>query len=99
MRFMKRWLAYLLLVMVLVFGVLFTVQNTATAPLDLFLIQLPEQRVALWLLLSFALGGAIGMLIVMLPLKSRLLLLQRKLSRQERELSKLRSTALSSSQP
>ncbi len=95
MRSLKRLLAVLLLLVILMLGVLFSVQNTATAPLDLLLIQLPEQRVALWVLLAFALGGIVGMLIsavAILQLKSQGLLLQRKLNKQAQEMSALRSS-------
>ena len=91
MRYLKRWLAYLLLVIVLAFGVLFSVQNTVAVPLDLLLVQLSEQRLALWILLAFALGGVVGMLIssaAILQLKSQSLLLQRKLDKYHKGLSK-----------
>ena len=100
MRYLKRWLAYLLLLVVLAFGVLFSVQNTVAVPLDLLLFQLPEQRLALWVLLAFALGGVVGMLIsttAILQLKSQSLLLQRKLDKHQKELSRTRGTALRSS--
>jgi putative membrane protein len=101
-RPLKRWLAYLLLLLVLCFGVLFSVQNTQTAALDLLLIQLPEQRIAFWVLLAFALGGVVGILIsavAMLQLKSRSLLLERKLAKCEKELSHLRTADLRSALP
>lgn len=94
MRFFKRLLAFLLLVLVLAFGVLFTVQNTDKTPLDLLLVQLPEQRVSLWVLLAFALGGLAGLLIssaALIRLKSRNLLLQRRLDKHDKALLKLRS--------
>ena len=102
MRYLKRWLAYLLMALVVAFGVLFSVQNTALVPLDLLIIQLPEQRVALWVLLAFAIGGVTGMLIsssAILQLKSQSLLLQRKLDKHHKELTKLRGPALRSPQP
>ena len=97
MNSLKRWLAYLALVVVLAFGMLFAVQNTQKAPLDLLLIQLPEQRVALWVLLAFAIGGVAGLMIssaAMIRLKSRTLLLQRKIDRQTKELDSLRTADL-----
>lgn len=97
MRFMRRLLAFLLILLVLIFGVLFSIQNTATAPLDLLLFQLPEQRVALWILLAFALGGVTGVLIstiAIVQLKSHSLLLQRKLDKSRKELSGSQSAEL-----
>ena len=47
---------------VLALGVLFAVENTATVPLNLLVIQLSERSIALWVLVAFALGGVLGML-------------------------------------
>lgn len=102
MRPMKRLLVLILLVCVLLFGVLFSIQNTDTVALDLLLVQLPEQRVALWVLLAFALGGIVGMLIsaaAILALKSRNLLLQRKLQKHQKELASLRTSEFSVTAP
>lgn len=102
MRSLKRLLAVLLLLVVLVFGVLFSIQNTATAPLDLLLIQLPEQRVALWVLLAFSVGGITGMLMsaaAIIRLKSQTILLQRKCDKQAKEVSPLRSSGQRPSLP
>ena len=63
MRPLKRVFALLILISVAVFGVFFAIQNTDPAPLDLLIIQLPEQPVALWVLLAFAAGGIIGMVL------------------------------------
>ncbi len=94
MRQIKRLLVFVLLLCVLLFGVLFSVQNTETVTLDLLFVQLPMQRVALWVLLAFALGGVVGMVIsvsAILSLKSRNLLLQRKLLKTQKELAALRA--------
>lgn len=88
MQILKRLLAIVLLIAVLVLGVLFSIQNTVTAPLDLLILQLPEQRVALWVLLAFALGGVVGMLVssaAIIRLKSRTVLLQRKLDKHQKQ--------------
>lgn len=102
MRPMKRLLVLILLVCVLLFGVLFSIQNTDTVALDLLLIQLPEQRVALWVLLAFALGGIVGVLVsavAILALKSQNLLLQRKLQKRQKELASLRTSEFSVTAP
>ena len=98
----RRWLGYTVLLLVLAFGVLFAIQNTATVPLDLLLVRLPEQSIALWVLLAFALGGVAGLLVssvALVRLKSRLLLLQRRLEKQGRELDHLRTTDLRGALP
>ena len=77
--------------------ILFSIQNTATAPLDLLVIQFSEQRVALWVLAAFGLGGFIGMgisLLSVVRLKSDILLLSRKVKKRDAELEKLRSSDL-----
>lgn len=94
---LKRALGYVLLLLVLAFGVFFSIQNTARAPLDLLIWQFPEQRVALWVLLAFAAGGITGLvvsIVALLRLKSRSLLLQRRLDKQTKELEQLRSSHL-----
>lgn len=91
-RALQRWLVIVLLIVVLAFGVLFSMQNTDKAALDLLVIQLPEQRVSLWVLLAFVVGGVAGLLVssaAMIRLKSQSLLLQRRLDKREKELTKL----------
>ena len=86
MRLLKRLLAILVLVLVLAFGLLFAVQNSDRVPLDLLVIQLGEQRLSLWILLAFIAGGCIGMLIsslAIIRLRSRIMLLQRKLNKND----------------
>ena len=93
----KRLIVFLILAAVLAFGVLFSIQNTAEVPLDILILRLPEQSLALWVLLAFALGGIIGMLIsgwAILRLKSETMLVRRKLARREQELKKLRTSDL-----
>ena len=95
MQLIKRIIAFLVLLVVLAFGMLFSIQNEARAPLDILIAQLPEQKVAFWVLLAFALGGVIGMLIstlTILKLKSDLMLLKRKKDRNDKELDKLRTS-------
>ena len=65
MKFLLRLLIVSALLLIVLAGVLFSVQNTVQVPLDLLVISLPERSVALWVLLAFASGGLIGMLISM----------------------------------
>lgn len=88
MTLLKRLVLIALLLLVLVFGVLFSVQNDTPVPLDLLLLQLPAQRLALWVLLAFAFGGVVGIaisLVAIVQLKSSKALLKRKLSKLEQE--------------
>jgi len=72
---------------ILILGALFAVQNTATAPLDLLVVVLPERSVALWVLLAFAAGGIIGMLTnigLVVRLRAALARTHRRLAKSER---------------
>ncbi len=97
MLFIKRLLIAVVLLLVLVFGVLFSLQNTATVPLDLLVVQFSEARITFWIIWAFIIGGLLGVLIssaVSLRLKSQLLMAQRKLKKKDSELSKLRNSEL-----
>lgn len=97
MQLLKRILTLLLLMVVLLFGVLFSIQNTATAPLDLLFIQLPEQRIVIWILSAFSIGGVVGILsnsLVIIRLQREKMSAQRQLKKRGIELEKLRSTDL-----
>jgi putative membrane protein len=61
-KLLTRLLFVLFALAVLALGVLFAVENTATVPLNLLIIQLSERSIALWVLVAFALGGVLGML-------------------------------------
>ncbi len=61
MHWLRQGLTLLLAVGAIAAGGLFALQNTQAVPLDLVLIQLPSQPVAIWILLALALGVAIGL--------------------------------------
>lgn len=97
MRWIRRILIALLLVLVLVFGLLFSVQNTQSVPLDLLALQLNERPLAVWLFAAFALGGIAGMLagsFALLRLQANRYRLRRRLETCERELSELKGGAI-----
>lgn len=94
---LKRWCGYILLLLVLAFGVLFSIQNTAPVPLDLLAVQLSEQSIALWVLLAFAAGGLLGLILgslALLRLKGQVAVLKRRLDKTTRELDKVRTSDL-----
>lgn len=92
-----KYLFYLLLFIAMVgFSVLFSVQNDTQVSLDLLVWKFSEHRLALWVLAAFAVGGIAGLMIsavAILHLRTIRLRLQRRLSRAEAELQKLRATA------
>ncbi len=85
MKYLKNILYFAAFAAVLALGVFFAIQNTATVPLDLLVISLPERSIALWVLLAFGAGGIIGMLTSMglvLRLRTTLLRVNRQLAKQ-----------------
>ena len=82
MKFIKTLLYILIAIAMLALGAMFAVQNEATVPLHLLVVDLPERSVALWVLLAFALGGVLGMLTslgIVLRLRASLLAANRRL--------------------
>lgn len=97
MRWVRRILIVLLLLLVLIFGLLFSLQNSQSVPLDLLVLQLQERPIAVWLLATFALGGLVGLIVgsvAVLRLQASRYRLRRRLESCERELSELKSTPI-----
>ena len=93
-----RNLLYIALVLIMAaVGALFALQNEMPVPLDLLVMTFEPRSLALWLLLAFALGGAIGMLMSSaLVVRSRAALgsANRQLNKSKAELDKLRTAGL-----
>ena len=51
----------ILTIAAVVIGALFSLQNTQSVPLDLIVLQLPPQPIAIWILLALASGVLIGL--------------------------------------
>ncbi|KDE40867.1 hypothetical protein ADINL_0516 [Nitrincola lacisaponensis] len=97
MRFLKRLVVVLLVLLVLLAGILFTLHNMTPVNIDLIFFTLPEASLSLWLLGAFALGGVLGVLlssVMLLSLKTRLYYLNKKMADTRQELNKLRTTGL-----
>lgn len=97
MSALKRWLGYVLLLLVLAFGVFFSIQNPTRVPLDLLVVQLSQHSVALWVLLSFAVGGVIGLIVsgvALIRLKSHVAFLRHRVTKLNKELDKMRTNDL-----
>lgn len=95
-RLLVRLIVCVILVSVFAFGVLFTLQNDALVPLDLLIVQLNEQWLALWLLLAFAIGGGAGLLVGLMGLmglKRDQLSLKRQLKGANKELDALKGSS------
>ena len=61
MRWFRQGLTLLLAVGAVAAGGLFSLQNTKEIPLDLMVVQLPAQPVAIWVLAALAVGVFIGL--------------------------------------
>ncbi len=61
MRWLRQGLTLLLAVGAVAAGGLFSLQNTKEIPLDLIVVQLPAQSVAIWVLAALAVGVFIGL--------------------------------------
>lgn len=97
MRWIRRLLVIIVLLLVLAFGLLFSLQNGARVPLDLLVAQLQERPLAVWLLVAFALGGVAGMVVssvALVRLQASRFRLRRRLEACEKELSGLKTAPL-----
>ena len=61
MRWLRQGLTLLFAVGTVVAGGLFSLQNAEEIPLDLIVVQLPAQPVAIWVLVALAAGVVIGL--------------------------------------
>ena len=61
MQWLKKVLTLLLALGAVALGGVFSLQNTLEVPLDLMVVQLAPQPVAIWILLSFAIGVSLGL--------------------------------------
>lgn len=61
MQWFRKVLTLILALGAVAVGGLFSLQNTLEVPLDLMVIQLAPQPVAIWILLSLAIGVAMGL--------------------------------------
>ncbi len=61
MQWLKKVLTLLLALGAVALGGLFSLQNTLEVPLDLMVVQLAPQHVAIWILLSLAIGVSLGL--------------------------------------
>ena len=75
-------------------GVMFALQNREVVPLDLLVFAFSPHSLALWVLLAFALGGLVGLLVssvYLLRARASLGSCRRQLARARAELDQARS--------
>ena len=63
MKWLKRIGVLLLLAAVFFWGMLFTAENTGQVSLNLVFWVLPSASISLWVILGFAMGGLVGLLL------------------------------------
>jgi lipopolysaccharide assembly protein A len=93
MRWLRRIATVLLLAIVLAAGLLFSLQNADTVPVDLLVYQTVERPVSVWLLVAFALGGLVGLVVgsaALVRVQASRLRLRRQLETCEKELAQLK---------
>lgn len=93
MRWLKGLILAIILLVVLLVGILFAVNNQQTLPLDLIWIELPAASLSVWLLAALACGVLLGMLAmsgVYLRLRTLVTRAQRHNQQLRKELDRLR---------
>jgi putative membrane protein len=94
MRLIKGLLLAAILLVVLLIGILFAVNNQQTIALNLIWLELPPVSLSVWLLAALTCGVIVGMLAMLgvyVRLKARLARAQRNNKQQRKELDRLRT--------
>ncbi len=92
MKLLRKLLTVFVVLATLVTGVLFALQNKTPVPLDLLVYTFEPQSIALWILLAFALGGLLGMIVsavILVRTRASLRSCRRQLDRSLAERSKV----------
>ena len=98
MKPLRKLLTVLVVLAMLIVSVLFALQNKVQVPLDLLVYNFDPQSLALWVLVSFVLGGLLGMIIssvILLRTRASLRSARRQLEKARAEISKLQGEATS----
>lgn len=94
MRWIKGLILAIILLVVLLIGILFAVNNQQTIGLNLIWFELPPVSLSVWLLAALATGvimGMLAMLGVYTRLKANLARTRRQTKQQQKELDRLRT--------
>ena len=86
MQRFKRWLVFLLLLLIFIFSVGFSMWNTSPVPLSFGVYQFAARPLSLWLIVAFCLGGLAGLAIGAGLIKD--VRLRRRIRALEKELTK-----------
>ena len=91
MTFVHKVFTVIVVLGALVASVLFALQNKLPVPLDVLVYRFEPQSLAVWILLSFALGGVVGMAVstvILLRTRAALVSSRRQLNKARDELGK-----------
>jgi putative membrane protein len=83
----------LILILVLAGGLLFSLQNGTSVPVDLLVYQTADRPISVWLLVAFTLGGVLGMVVgsaALVRVQGSRMRLRRQLEACEKELAQLK---------
>ncbi len=102
MKLLRNLLTVFTILATLGAGVLFALQNKTPVPLDLLIYTFGPQSTALWILIAFASGGILGMIVsaaILVRTRASLGSCRRQLDRSLTELGKLRSDSPTDTTP
>ena len=94
MKLLRNLLTVLVVLATLGVGVLFALQNKLPVPLDLLVYTFEPQSLAVWVLVAFALGGMLGMMMssfILVRTRASLASCKRQLDKAREDTNKLRS--------
>ncbi|MCF7981112.1 MAG: LapA family protein [Pseudomonadales bacterium] len=94
MSWFKRIVTFLILIAIFYWGILFRIENLSQVPLSLVFVTLPEASLSVWMVMAFAIGVILSLLISILltiKQKTQLLLAKRQLEQCQQQLAKLRA--------
>lgn len=96
MKQLRKLLTVIVILAMLALSVLFALQNEVPVPLDVLVYTFAPQSLAVWVLVAFALGGVLGMIVssvILVRTRASLNACRKQLDRAREDASKLRSTA------
>lgn len=96
MKHLRKLLTLVVVVATLLASVLFALQNEVPVPLDMLVYTFEPQSLALWVLVAFATGGALGMIVssvILVRTRASLGSCRRQLDHALQELRSLRAAA------
>jgi len=96
-RWLKKIVLVLVLLVVALLGLFLSIDNPTPVTPTLLNLTLPEWSLAKWLIVAFAAGGVVGVIInaiAVIALRTRLGAARRKLAAVNKELSQIRTAGL-----